>query len=99
MASQVTSILSACKFSTVIQASVAVSIANSTVTSKINLPLEKPIEVFEVAKKESPLELICNSNALTLTSLTDAVKQDVHLAVEYQVIAIMIQPSFHGAAP
>lgn len=84
-----------------IQASVAVSIANSTVTSKINLLLERPIEVFEVVKKKKKktLELICNSNALTLTSLTDAVKQDVHLAVEYQVIAIMIQPSFHGAAP
>lgn len=80
----------------------AVSIANSTVPSKINLLLERPIEVFEVVKKKkkkNPLELICNSNALTLTSLTDAVKQDVHLAVEYQVIAIMIQPSFHGAAP
>lgn len=43
--------------------------------------------------------LICNPNALTLTCPTDAVKQDVNLAVEYQVIAIMIQPSFHGAAP
>jgi len=57
MGSQVTSILSACKLSTEIKAAKIVSIANSTVNSKINLLLERPRQVCLVPKKkkESPL--------------------------------------------
>lgn len=103
MGAQVTSILSACKFSTVIQASVAVSTANSNATSKIERGHDKFLKQPKKKKRKNNKAhqrlLICNPNALTLTCPTDAVKQDVNLAVEYQVIAIMIQPSFHGAAP
>lgn len=76
-----------------IKASKAVSSVNSAAKSKINLLLERPRQVPK--KKDHYRCLICNPNALTLRSLTDAVKQDVHLAVEYLITGIMIQPSFH----